>query len=231
MNNPFVSVIVVVANGEKYLASALKSIFTQNYHPLEVIVVDGQSVDKTADIAKSFPSVRYVYQHNRGLANARNLGIEKAQGELIAFLDHDDLWTPNKLRVQVDYLMQNPKIQYVNSLVKLFLEPGCSLRPGFPQELLDKEQVGRTPGTLIARSYLFNLIGNFNPKFDIGCDVDWFTRAKDHNIPMAIIPEVLLYKRIHNTNLSSNAKINKQELLTIIKQSLDRQRVQASNYL
>src|SRR3989304_1795815 len=101
---PVVSVIVVVKNGACYLASALQSIFEQDYTPLEVLVVDGQSTDDTAEIAKSFGSIRYLWQSDRGLANARNIGIQAAQGDLIAFLDHEDVWAPNKLSTQVHYL-------------------------------------------------------------------------------------------------------------------------------
>lgn len=222
MNKFSISVIIVVQNGERYLAEAIESVLTQTYQPNEIIVVGGESTDNTEKVAKSYEQVRYIRQIDRGLANARNIGIDAAQGELIAFLDHDDRWTPKKLSTQVDYFIKNPEIQYTNARVKLFLEPGCSLRSGFPKELLEEEQLGRTPGTLVARKSLFNLIGKFNPGFTIGCDVEWFTRAKDYNIFMAFIPEVLLYKRIHNTNLSGNVQVNRRELLTIVKQSLDR---------
>lgn len=222
MNKLSISVIIVVQNGERYLAEAIESVLAQTYQPDEIIIVDGKSTDNTERIAKSYQQVRYMCQVGRGLANARNTGIDSAHGELIAFLDHDDLWIPKKLSMQVNYFIKNPETQYTNTRVKLFLEPECSLRPGFPKKLLEEEHLGRTPGTLVARKSLFNLIGSFNPEFTIGCDVEWFTRAKDYNISMAFIPEVLLYKRIHNTNLSGNVQVNRRELLIIVKQSLER---------
>ena len=227
MTNPLVSVIVVVSNGERYISSALHSIFKQNYYPFEIIVVDGQSVDHTAAIVQSFKSVKYLRQAEQGLANGRNIGIEAAEGELIAFLDSDDLWTPHKLSVQVDYLLQNP-VQYVNAWVKLFVEPGYSLKSGYTKKFLEQAHIGRTPGTLIARRSVFDLVGLFSTDFSIACDVEWFTRANACKIPMFIIPEVLLYKRIHNNNLSSNVSVNKRELLTVIRQSLIRQRRKVS---
>ncbi|MBW4497060.1 MAG: glycosyltransferase family 2 protein [Oscillatoria princeps RMCB-10] len=223
MERLLVSVIVPVYNGERYLSAALESIFAQDYHPFEVIVVDDGSVDSTAAIAKSFKSVQYIYQTNQGIANAMNRGIDAAGGELIAFLDQDDLWTPNKLRLQVDYLVNHPEIQYAISLVKFFLEPGCSVPPGFKTELLEKEQVGRIPGALMARKSLLALIGQFNAEFTIASDADWFARAKDSNIPWAVIPEVLLHKRVHNTNVSSNARLNNKELLALLRKSIARQ--------
>jgi glycosyltransferase involved in cell wall biosynthesis len=224
MHNPLVSVILVVSNGERYIRSALHSIFKQNYFPLEIIVVDGQSVDHTAAIAQSFKSVKYLHQAEQGLANGRNTGIEAAEGDLIAFLDSDDLWTTHKLSIQVDCLLQNPEIQYVNSLVKLFVDPGYSPRSGYTMKFLEQAHIGRTPGTLVARRSVFDLVGLFNTDFSIACDVEWFTRANASKIPMFIIPEVLLYKRIHNNNLSSNVSVNKRELMIVIRQSLIRQR-------
>lgn len=228
MTRPLVSVIVVVSNGERYISSALHSIFNQDYYPFEIIVVDGQSVDHTAAIVQSFKSVKYLCQAEQGLANGRNIGIEAAGGELIAFLDSDDLWTPHKLGVQVDYLLQNPEIQYVNAWVKLFVKPGYTLRSGYTKKFLEQAHIGRTPGTLTARRSVFDLVGLFSTDFSIACDAEWFMRANPCKIPMFIIPEVLLYKRIHNNNLSSNVNVNKKELMTVIRQSLIRQRLKVS---
>lgn len=227
MNSPLVSVIVVVSNGERYISSALHSIFKQNYYPFEIIVVDGQSVDNTAEIVQSFKSVKYLRQAEEGLANGRNIGIEAAEGALIAFLDSDDLWIPHKLSVQVDYLLQNP-VQYVNAWVKMFVEPGYSLKSGYTKKFLAQAHIGRTPGTLIARRSVFDIVGLFSTDFSIACDAEWFMRANACKIPMFVIPEVLLYKRIHNNNLSSNVSVNKRELMTVIRQSLIRQRLKVS---
>lgn len=226
MNKPLVSVIVPVKNGERFLASAINSVLEQDYRPLEIIVVDGSSTDNTTKIAKSFKHVRYVHQSGRGLADAWNVGIEAAKGELIAFLDHDDLWAPNKLSTQVGYLVNHPEIQYTIARVKFFLEEGHAIPVGFKKELLGKDQLGRIPGTLVARKHLFDSIGRFSTDLTIAADVDWFVRAKDKNTPMAVINKVLLYKRIHSKNLSSNAKVNNQELLKILRGSVERQHSQ-----
>src|SRR6187549_3720033 len=109
---PLVSIIVPVYNGERYLRAALESIFAQTYRPLEVIVVDDGSVDDSGVIAQSFPEVRYIRQENQGVAAARNHGIETARGEFYAFLDQDDLWTPEKLTVQISYLLNDPDLGY-----------------------------------------------------------------------------------------------------------------------
>jgi len=81
MARPLVSVILPVKNGERFLAQAINSVLDQDYHPLEIVVVDGQSTDGSAAIAQSFDLVRYVCQQGElGLGRARNLGIEAARG-------------------------------------------------------------------------------------------------------------------------------------------------------
>jgi glycosyltransferase involved in cell wall biosynthesis len=219
-----VSVIIAVKNGELRLGEAIQSILNQTYDNLEIIVIDGQSSDNTANIARSYPKVRHILQNGQGLADAWNCGIESAKGEFIAFLDHDDLWTDNKLDIQINYLINNPTIQYIIAKFRFILESGASIPIGFKKELLDKDMVGLIPGTLIVRKDIFNFIGKFNTDLVIASDVDWFARVKDENIPMAMIPEVLLHKRVHGNNLSSNAEVNNKELLQILRQSINRQR-------
>lgn len=228
MGRSLVSVILIVRNGERYLAAAIDSVINSDYRPLEIIVVDGKSTDRTAEIAKSFEPVRYFYQVNQGSADAFNVGIEAAKGEFIAFISHDDLWTPNKLSIQVKHLISHPEIQYTIANFRYFLEPGCPVPHGFKKELFDNDHVGRILETLVARKSLFDSIGTFNTGFAVAADVDWFARAKDQNIAMALLPEVLLYKRVHDTNASSNAQANNRELLKILQQSISRQQSAAS---
>lgn len=223
-NEPLVSVIIAVKNGERFLASAINSVLEQDYRPFEIIVVDGQSVDNTAKIAKSFKAVHYMYQVNKGVADAYNIGIEAARGESIAFLSHDDVWTPDKLSIQVNYMVNHLEIQYTIARVKFFLEPGCPIPPGFRQELLENDHVGRIMETLVARKPLFDVIGKFDPDLTISEDVDWFARASDANVPMAVIPKVLLLKRVHDANLSLNAWLGHQDLLKALKKSIERKR-------
>src|SRR6476619_4299573 len=110
--NPLVSVIIPVYNGARYLRAALESVFAQSYCNFEVIVVDDGSVDDSGVIAQSFPEVRYINQTNQGVAAARNHGIEVARGEYFAFLDQDDLWTPEKLKLQIEYLLNHQDLGY-----------------------------------------------------------------------------------------------------------------------
>ncbi len=221
--NPLVSVIMPVQNGEAYLEQAIQSVIDQNYEPYEILVVDSHSTDRTRQIAETFGRVRTIVQENYGFPDALNTGIRASRGQVLAFLDHDDLWAPGKLKLQVDYLKGHSETQYVVGKIKFFLEPGSSVPAGFRKELLEGEREGYLTGTLAARRDLFKSVGFFNTELSIATDVDWFARAKDENVPMAVLPEVLLHKRVHDRNLSSNVTANNNQLLNLLRHSVARQ--------
>jgi hypothetical protein len=132
---------------------------------------------------------------------------------------------PTKLSLQVNYLMDHPEIQYTIAMVKFFLEPGHNVPPGFKQELLRGRHVGKIMETLVARKSLFEVIGRFDDGMALAEDADWYARANDQKIPMAIIPEVLLHKRVHNANASSDAQTSNRELLKALKRSIERKKL------
>jgi len=101
---PSVSVIIPAYNAEAFLARAIRSVEGQSFRDYELIVVDDGSTDGTADVARGFNSVRYVRGSHQGEAGARNLGLEEATGELVAFVDADDEWLPEKLARQVVFM-------------------------------------------------------------------------------------------------------------------------------
>ncbi len=126
MQGPLVSVIVPVYNGERYLTKTIQSVLTQDYQPIEIIVVDDGSTDRTAEIVRAQPNIHYIYQNNRGVSAARNTGIAAAQGEFLAFLDADDMWVPQKLSVQVSYLTQHPDVGFVYAYRRMIIEEGVA---------------------------------------------------------------------------------------------------------
>lgn len=224
MGNPMVSVIIAVRNGERFLRSAIGSVLAQTYRPFEIVVIDGHSQDQTAAIARSLPEVRVVPQVNRGVADAYNLGIESAKADFVAFLSHDDLWTSDKLSVQMSHLIAHPGIAYTIARVKFFLEDKNSIPAGFRPELLEGDHVGRIMETLVARKPVFELVGNFDTSLSTAEDVDWYSRAADRGVPMAVMPNVLLHKRVHDANLSINTLTNNQNLLKALRKSIRRKR-------
>ena len=227
--HPLVSVIIPVYNGARYLRAALESVFAQTYRPFEVIVVDDGSTDDSGAIAQGFPDVHYIREANQGVAAARNKGIEAARGEFFAFLDQDDLWTPEKLKLQIKYLLSNPDLGYTLTHQQFFLEPGATLPAWFRKELLSTVHTGWVLGTLVVRRTVFEQVGNFAEGYAAANDSDWFFRAKAAGVPMAVVPELLLLKRIHDSNESGRAKEVLSELLKVVKSSLDRQRTTQPN--
>ncbi len=225
-NRLLVSAIIPVYNGERYLAEAIASVLAQTYRPIEIIIVDDGSVDGTANIAKSYKKVRYIYQTNQGHGMAKNAGIAAARGEFLAFLDADDIWTPNKLRVQMDYLIDHPDVGYAVARMRVFLEPGTEWPLSLNKDHYSKDPVGFIPGTLVARKTVFKQIGAFDTSYRHGNDSDWFFRAKDASIPMAILPQVLLHKRIHSSNLSHEIQTMTSEVLRVVRSSVARKRHQ-----
>lgn len=221
-----VTVIIVVRNGARFLAEAISSALSQSYQPTEIIIVDGHSTDDTAKIAKSFPEVRYLRQNRLGISNAYNLGIQAAQSEFVAFLSHDDLWTSDKLAVQIQYLLEHQDIMYCVAQTDFFLEPGNALPPGFRSNLLTGEHPARIMETLVARRHLFNLIGGFDEGLNTAEDVEWYARAADAQIPMMVINQVLLHKRIHDQNASLNTVENNRNLLMALRKTVSRKHTQ-----
>ena len=107
--NPRVSVIIPTYNRGWTLQAAMDSVLAQTYLDFELIVVDDGSSDDTAEILAAYgPEVKRIRQANAGVSAARNTGIRAARGELVAFLDSDDRWLPDKLKVQVDFFAVRP---------------------------------------------------------------------------------------------------------------------------
>jgi len=228
MSAPLVSVIMAVRNGERFLRQAIESVLAQDYRPIEVILVDGQSTDRTAEIARSYPDVRYIYQENLGIANAYNIGVRAAEGEFVAFLSHDDLWLPNKLSMQVNYLITHPEIGYTVAATRFLLEPGFS----FPcqvlrREILEGDRVIRMMEILLTRRCVFERVGLFDPTLTTAEDIDWFARADDAGVRMGVINQTLLLKRIHDSNTSLFTPEHRQNIMLALRRSARRKRLRA----
>jgi len=224
-----VTAIIVVRNGERFLADALQSIAAQTRQPDEVIVVDGQSTDRTAAIVQATPGIRYLLQPDLGIANARNLALREVSGAFVAFLDADDLWTPDKLAVQLDFMRAKPHLMYTTTLLRLFYDADTPPRPGFREEGFDQGMEGRFPGTMLARRAVFDRVGPFDPAFRVAYEVDWFARAQDAGVPSAVVEQVLLHKRIHAANHAIQREQFRREWFVVMRRSLERKRALAAS--
>ena len=110
-NEYSISVVIPAYNAGKHIARAIDSVLAQTQPPCEIIVVDDGSTDDTAQVVASYrPKVTYIYQDNAGASVARNTGIQAAAGQWIAFLDADDEWLADKLKLQIEHLKRNPDL-------------------------------------------------------------------------------------------------------------------------
>jgi glycosyltransferase involved in cell wall biosynthesis len=225
MKSPLVSVIIPVYNGDQYLDDTLQSILSQNYAPVEIIVVDDGSTDKTADLVRAYDTIHYIYQHNQGPSSARNTGIAASQGEFVAFLDADDMWVPEKLSLQVGYLIQHPDVGFVYAYRRMILEKGIEVPPWY----IDKDHPALFAGALVARRNIFDNVGVFNPEYRFGENAEWLARAKDAGISMSVLPDTLLISRIHGQNLTNHSNAMRHGILKALKASIDRQRSKGGN--
>ncbi len=111
--NPLVTVVITCYNHAKYLPESIESVLDQSYTNIELIVVDDGSADNTKEVTLSYPGVKYVWQKNQGLSAARNTGIANSSGEYIAFLDADDYFYTDGIKINVGYFLQHPECAFV----------------------------------------------------------------------------------------------------------------------
>ncbi len=224
MDKPLVSVIITVYNGEKYLAEAINSVLVQTYNLFEIIVVDDGSTDNSGKIVKSYDEVKYIYQTNKGNAVAKNNGVRASNGSLIAFIDADDLWDKNKLSVQVNHLINNHDIGYVICNMRNFLESHNGRVKLKKTERLE-EMPSYIPSAFLIRRDIFDKVGGFETSYVHAADTDWHFRAKDLSIPMSNVSQLLLHRRLHDSNLSKDrvkGTLNSLEMFQVVKASIAR---------
>lgn len=207
-----VSVIIPAYNAMQFLPNTIESVLQQTFGDYEVVIVDDGSMD---EIAKWVPQiqdsrVKFFSQVNQGPAAARNLGLTKAQGEYIAFLDADDVWEPTKLEKQVQVLDQYPDVGLVYSWVGSIDSQGnvCHkvLNYSFEGDVWEKLiehniiECGSTP---MLRHSCFETVGMFDPNVKYAQDWDmWLRTALKY--PFKVIPQTLVYYRNHPSNRSKN---------------------------
>lgn len=220
----YVSVIIPVYNGESFLADAVESIQKQKHHPLEIIIVDDGSTDGSAKIAAMFKgNVSYIYQPNSGPAAARNKGLRIAKGNVIGFLDSDDLWPENKLEIQLACLSNNPLLEIVQGFVQ-YMRPSNKKENKF--ENFSEPCVSFNLGSGLYKKSVFDKVGFLDETMRFSEDVDWLTRAREKDISTLILKETTLLYRRHQENMTWGKDARDLDFIKALKKSLDRRREQ-----
>jgi glycosyltransferase involved in cell wall biosynthesis len=221
MPAPRVSIIAAAFNGERFLRESLESAFAQDFDSYEVVFVDDGSSDRTAEIAQSFP-VRYVYQPNQGLPSARNAGFAVAHGELVAFLDDDDVLPATKLSAQVRHLDEHPEAGCVLGRVEWLLEDGVE-PPQMARDPIFGDLGGIQLVTAMIRRSVLDELGGFDASYLYAEDRDLFVRMREHGVQIAVLDEVVLHKRLHGSNMTMNAPTT-HPMLRSLREKLERER-------
>jgi glycosyltransferase involved in cell wall biosynthesis len=226
-----VSVVIPTYNSADYLPDAIDSALNQTVPPLEVIVVDDGSTDETAGILERYRGrIIVISQENRGPSAARNRGIAAARGDLIAFLDADDVWLPRKLEKQLACLAEHPRAGLVHTDVLMLVGDKIEGHPPTPYRA---EKVGHcyhryfwhsggTPSAILIRRECLAQVGGFDEALRRAAaeDYDFCFRFARH-YELAYVDEPLFLHRDHASNSSKRALPMSEDTLYVVRKALE----------
>lgn len=208
-----VSIIIPAFNSEKYIRESVDSALGQIYKNIEVIVVDDGSTDNTKKVLEPYivrNKIRYIYQKNNGLSAARNLGIKAAKGEFIAFLDADDIFLPEKVRKQIEYLENNPKCDMNYCGIYHFYEnkPQNFFKLNYKyfsgnevfKELLWKNFIN--PLSVVFKRETIEKYGMFDETFRRTEDWEYWVRLAWQGAKFCFLPDILAKYRINRKSMT-----------------------------
>ena len=193
------SVVIPTYNRYTLLKRAIESLLAQTYSVDEIIVVDDGSMDNTHHIQKDFPNIIYMYQKNRGVSAARNVGIKKAKNEWIAFLDSDDEWHKEKLQKQVEFHQDNPEI-LMSYTAERWIRDGSVMKIPKKYRKIGKDAFVENlsycniaPSSVMMHKKLFETVGYFDENLSVCEDYDLWLRVA-LNSSIALLNEPLMIK-------------------------------------
>jgi glycosyltransferase involved in cell wall biosynthesis len=207
-----VSVVIPCYNHAHFLEQAIESVLRQSYSDFEIIVVDDGSTDNTAEVVRRHPPVRYVYQENAGLSNARNTGLRHSHGKFLVFLDADDRLLPHALDTGVSCIREHPECAFVSGHCRVINATGAIL-PSPRQLRIEREHYlkllrGGTyiwcPATVLYRRRVFDFVHGFDPELNPAADYDLYLRIT-RDFPVYSHGHVVVEYRQHSSNMSRDA--------------------------
>ncbi len=220
---PLMSVILPVHNGARFLRDAVNSILSQAWPRIEIIVVDDGSTDEIEQAVRELPvDVRFFRQNNRGASAARNRGYREAAGELIAFLDVDDLWPEGALDAMTARLLE-ADLDIVQGHGQTFRREAEGDRlVGDPNEAFPYYI-----GAAVYRRSALETVGLFDESLTFSEDTDWFVRAREAALKIERLDQITLMVRRHETNMTRGKTMVELHALRVFKKVLDRRRMGA----
>lgn len=211
---PLVSVIIPAFNCADYIAEAIESVFVQTFQRFEIIVVDDGSTDETSEILQRYENrIRLVSQKNQGVATARNMGVNLAKGKLVAFLDADDVFFPEKLAKQVSLFEGSPELGMVISGWQVTTQGGevvSQARLWKERPVLDLETAvlykpARPSATMLRKAW-FEKVKGFDAELSSAEDLDFLLRVMLAGARAEWLPEVQVSYRQHVGSLMTQGQ-------------------------
>ena len=228
INSPLISVIIPVVNEARFLPDAVASVLAQNYPAIEIIVVDRGSSYETEDAVNQLPiPVLFFKQRKSGRAAALNRGIREASGQLVTFLDVDNLWPEDHLHIMLEHLLDDAScdvVQGFGQFKKIASATGKSNHVKNPEESSDYITAA------LYRREAFQTAGLFDHELGFGEDGEWFARARRYGLKIRQVNRVMMF-RYHETSTVPGKSLHEQESLRAFKNALDQGRAGASHRL
>lgn len=224
-----VSVVIPAHNAAPYLRDAIDSVLEQTYPRVEIIVVDDGSTDATAEIIGSYGSkISSIGLQQTGVAHARNVGAKESNGDVVAFLDADDLWLPRKLEFQMQVLIQDPSVGLVYTALHLVDEDlrfiGRQVAPPGERALWNTLMIERPImcgiGTGIIPKEVFDEAGGFDERLSSGADCDLACRIAVRHRVSGIDMPLLMYRQ-HGSQMHRNPETTFHDMDLIFKKFFD----------
>jgi len=217
-NEPFVSIITPMYNAEKYIAQTIDSVIKQTYQKWEMIIVDNCSTDNSRIIVNQISDDRIklieLEYNSGGPARPRNIGLDNAQGEFIAFLDADDVWLPEKLEKQIKFI-QKDDVDIVHTLANVVDDKGNYMMTFKNQRIFNILKFIISKDNILFYTNNINinsvLMKKNNIRFDEDVNLitleDWryWIDCKNSNLSINLCKEVLINYRVHIASISSRS--------------------------
>jgi glycosyltransferase involved in cell wall biosynthesis len=205
MDEPLVSIIMNCYNSDRFLREAIESIYNQTYSNWEIIFWDNASTDDSADIAKSYDGKLKYYCSDKttNIGTARNLAIECTKGQIVTFLDTDDIWLPNKLTKQVamynrGWLVVYGKFQFIDEDKLELPQKIINFPSGYIlKHLLLKNNPVSQGCVAIDRELLLEYM--YDSHYKLLCDFDLWVRVANHH-KFGLVDEIVELSRLHGQN-------------------------------
>ncbi len=220
---PLVSVVIPTHNYGRYVCDAVESVLAQTYAPLEIVVVDDGSTDETPQVLVRFGSrIRSIRLPGRGVAEARNTGLQASSGDLVVFLDADDLLLPDGIAAQVAYFDRHPDVDVVHGeWYRCETDSGTWRLRGNPRlvgDILPRILFGNLAAihAIMSRRRAILEAGGFDPAFSNAADWEVWLRLAAQGYRFGFIRQPVAIYRIHRDTMSSHLDLDTRDALHVL---------------